>query len=260
MTVERISIELTNQCSKRCSFCYNSSHPNGNTTWTPDELVRFISDCAKSGTQAVSFGGGEPLEYPGLFEVLQRLQGILFRSLTSNGLHLHGENLERLVAAHPDKVHLSIHFPENDCEVNRVIQQVKQLEGLGIRSGVNLLVTKSQLKPATRAARNLYYAGIASDHIVYLPMRGTDTPDPKEIMTVAGGQPFQSMSCLMSCQKSPRFCSISWDKQVRWCSYTVARQSLSALTAASLEAALQDLPLVFCGKNSESDRHILEAI
>lgn len=258
MGVERLSIELTNQCSKQCAFCYNNSHPTGNTTWTSDELITFLLDCAESGTQAVSFGGGEPLEYPGLFEVLQRLQGILFRSVTSNGLHLRGEVLDRLVAARPDKVHLSIHFPEQFQEVKRVINQVKQLEDLGICSGINLLVSKSKLISAFQATQKLYELGIASDRIVFLPMRGTDTPSPKEIAWVANGQPFQSMSCLMACKSSPRFCAISWDKQVAWCSYTVARRPLPALTANALELALQELPLVFCGGNQDCETSRVE--
>lgn len=252
MSVERLSIELTNRCSKHCSFCYNHSQPSGDTSWTPDELVSFVLECEKRGTKAVSFGGGEPLEYPGLFEVLQRLRGILFRSLTSNGLKLQGELLEQLVAAKPDKVHLSIHFPEQQKEVERVISQVKQLEALGIRSGVNLLVPKSKLVAAAKVAQKLSENGIGNDRIVYLPMRGTDTPTPKEIAWVAGGQPFQSMSCLAACKSSPRFCSISWDKQVGWCSYTSARHPLKSVTAEALEEALQDLPLVFCGGKIEN--------
>jgi len=250
MNVERLSIEVTNQCSKRCAFCYNGSHPEGNTTWTPDELVTFILDCAKSGTRAVSFGGGEPLEFPGLFEVLERLEGVLFRSITSNGLHLYGKRLESLVAARPDKVHLSIHFPEQSGEVERVIGKVKELEALGIRSGVNLLVAKSKLAAAFGAAKMLGDAGIGSDRVVYLPMRGRDTPSPKEMTWVAGDRPFQSMSCLMACKSSPRFCSISWNKQVGWCSYTVSRNPLKALTAAALEAALENLGLVYCGESN----------
>lgn len=251
MTVERLSIELTNLCSKKCHFCYNHSHSTGNTSWTPDEVVNFTIDCAKSGTKAVSFGGGEPLEYPGLFGVLQRLQGILFRSLTTNGLWL-DKYLQQLVAASPDKVHISIHFPEQTKEVERVITQVKQLEGLGIRSGVNLLVSSSKLPAAANAAQKLAEAGIGSDRIVYLPMRITDTPTPQEVAQVAGVIPFQSMICLMSCHYSPRFCSISWDKQVGWCSYTTARRRLESLTARSLEEALKDLPLFFCGNTIET--------
>jgi Radical SAM superfamily/4Fe-4S single cluster domain len=247
MAIERISLELTNRCSKHCHFCYNESRSTGNTVWTPDEIASFILDCASAGTQAVSFGGGEPLEYRGLFDVLERLQGALFRSITTNGLHLSGDRLERLVAARPDKVHISIHFPEQAIEVMRVISQAKQLELLGIRSGVNLLVAASNITAAAHTAKMLHESGIGNDRIVYLPMRGMDTPTPQQIAHVAGGKPFQSMTCLSACQKSSRFCAIAWDKQVAWCSYTSARRSLTALTAKALEEALQDLPLIFCG-------------
>ncbi len=208
MTVERLSIELTNKCSKQCHFCYNHSHPTGHTTWATEELVNFVVDCAKSGTKAVSFGGGEPLEYPGLFEVLQQLQGVLFRSITSNGLHLHGDTFHRLVTASPDKVHVSIHFPERKQEVMRAIAHVKKLESLGIRSGVNLLVSASNLTAATRVAQMLHQSGINNDRIVYLPMRSRDTPTPKQIAQVAGGKPFQSMSCLSCGGRCPPYNSL----------------------------------------------------
>lgn len=246
MSVERLSIELTNRCSKQCHFCYNSSHPIGNMTWTADELINFVADCAQAGTQAVSFGGGEPLEYPALFEVLQRLQGVVFRSVTSNGLHLRDSTLRRLVSVHPDKVHLSIHFPEQLWEVHRVMTQVKLLESLGICSGINLLVSASQLIAVGRAAQVLRESGITNDRIVYLPMRGLDSPTPQQVADVAGKEPFQSMTCLTNCQKSDRFCAVTWDKKVAWCSYTSAQRPLEALTAKALDRALQDLPLIFC--------------
>ena len=247
MALDRISIEVTNRCAKACWFCYNHSLPEGETRWTADELVAFVGDCAAHGVKAVSFGGGEPLQYEHLFTVLERLHGTLFRSLTSNGLLLHGERLERLIAARPDKVHLSIHFPERESEMRRVIGQVCQLAGLGIRSGINLLVARSNLSAAGRAAEEVRRAGIGNDRIVYLPMRGQDTPTPAEVAAVAGGQPFQSMTCLLQCGRSPRFCSIGWDKTVAWCSYTRTRRSLPALTYEGLNAALNGLELEFCG-------------
>ncbi len=247
MTLDRISIELTNRCAKACWFCYNSSLPEGDTRWAVDEVVDFVSDCAAHGVRAVSFGGGEPLQYEGLFEVLTRLRGVLFRSLTSNGLLLRAELLDRLVAAAPDKVHLSIHFPERESEVERVVGQVHDLANLGIRSGINFLVARSNLEAAQRAAESVRCSGIGNDRIVYLPMRVTDTPTPEEVARVAGGGPFQSMTCLTGCARSERFCSIGWDRMVAWCSYTRTRAPLGELTFAGLEEALTGLGLEFCG-------------
>jgi molybdenum cofactor biosynthesis enzyme MoaA len=247
VSLERVSIEVTNRCAKTCWFCYNHSAPEGGTRWTADELVDFVSDCAAHGVKAVSFGGGEPLQYVGLFEVLERLRGTLFRSLTSNGLLLHGELFNGLLKAAPDKVHLSIHFPERDAEVRRVIRQVHELAQRGIRSGVNLLVARSNLPAARQAAEALRQSGVGNDRIVYLPMRGQDTPSPREVAAVAGDLPFQSMSCLTACGRSPRFCSVGWDRTVAWCSYTATRAPVKSLTYAGLQAALDGLGLEFCG-------------
>jgi molybdenum cofactor biosynthesis enzyme MoaA len=246
-TLERVSIELTNRCAKACWFCYNHSLPGGDTHWQPDEVVAFVRDCAAHGVKAVSFGGGEPLQYDGLFAVLERLRGVLFRSLTTNGLPLPGDLLERLVAAAPDKVHLSIHFPERASEVERVVRQAQELADRGVRSGVNFLVARSNLEAARRAAATVRAAGIGNGRIVYLPMRGRDTPTPREVAAVAGDAPFQSMTCLAGCGRSPRFCSVAWDKTVAWCSYTKTRAPLRSLTYAGLEAALDGLGLEFCG-------------
>jgi hypothetical protein len=252
MSLDRVSIELTNRCTKACWFCYNSSQPAGATRWSVDEVVAFAGDLAAHGVKAISFGGGEPLQYDGLFDLLRRLDGILFRSLTSNGLLLHGDLLEQLVAARPDKVHLSIHFPEWAAEVERIIRQVHELADRGIKSGINLLVARSQLTAATDTARTIREAGIGNERIVYLPMRGQDTPTPDEVGQVAGGQRFQSMSCLAECGKSPRFCSIGWDGSVAWCSYTNARAPLRELSHAGLTAALEGLGLIFCGGSDGS--------
>jgi sulfatase maturation enzyme AslB (radical SAM superfamily) len=245
--IELVSIELTNACGKACWFCYNHSHAAGQSRWPPDDVVSFVRDCAANGVKAVSFGGGEPLQYDGVFDVLRRLDGVLFRSMTTNGLLLEGETLTRLVEARPDKVHVSIHFPHHAPEVERVIEQVTDLSARGVRSGVNLLVQRSQLVGATTAAERLRSAGIGNDRIVYLPMRGQDTPTPREVADVAGGKPFQSMSCLSACARSPRFCSVGWDRSVAWCSYTTARRVMSEPTHAALMAALDGLGLTFCG-------------
>jgi molybdenum cofactor biosynthesis enzyme MoaA len=247
LNLERISIEVTNRCAKACWFCYNHSQPEGDTAWTVEELEAFVRDCAAHGVKAVSFGGGEPLQFDGLFDLLARLRGVLFRSITSNGLLLTGPVLEKLMEAAPDKVHISIHFPEREAEVQRVIRQVHELAERGVRSGVNFLVARSNLGAAAQAAEVVRAAGIGNDRIVYLPMRGRDTPTPAEVARVAGGGPFQSMTCLPGCGKSPRFCSVSWDRQVAWCSYTASRAPLPELTYRGLAATLPGLGLTFCG-------------
>lgn len=248
---ERISVELTNFCSKGCPFCYNVSNQSGETQWRSYELIAFIADCARHGVRAVSFGGGEPLEYSGVFDVIEALAGVVFRSLTTNGLPLTGEIEDRLVAASPDKVHISIHFPHLAREVQRVREQVVRLTERGVRCGVNLLVEKSRVADCKTAVQTLAQAGVGLDRIVFLPLRGPTAAGaptaPGDILEVAGGSRFQSMTCLKACAKSARFCAISWDKRVAWCSYTPERRRLETLDAQGLSRALDGLGLVYCG-------------
>jgi len=244
--LDRLSIELTNACSKACSFCYNASHPEGATAWTPGEVVAFVTDCAQHGIAAASLGGGEPLQYPGLYDVLAALDGVVFRSFTTNGLLLDAA-MPEVVAVRPDKIHVSLHFPGHEREVRRVVRQVVALQAAGVTSGINLLVRASELDAATVAARAIADAGIGPERVMYLPMRGADTPTPRQLARVAGGPRFQSMTCLMGCGKSPRFASVGWDKRVAWCSYTTTRRPLPSLDWAGLTAAMNGLGLAYCG-------------
>ncbi len=251
--IQRLSIELTNRCSKGCSFCYNQSSALGRTKWLPSEVVSFVQDCAEHGSEAVSFGGGEPLQYDELDYVLTALKGSLFRSITTNGLQLTNERLDRLANSAPDKVHVSIHFPEDMVEVQRVAKKVSLLELHGIKSGVNLLVARSKLEFAKAAAQFLHERGIDNKRIIYLPMRRMDTPTAEELFQVAGCQPFQSMTCVTHCHASLRFCSIGWDKSIAFCSYTSTRRLLPELTFAGLMMAMENLGLTFCGDTHEAN-------
>ena len=248
MTLRFVSVEPSRRCTKACSFCYNGSDAHGDGRWTASELVAFARDLAANGVEVLSFGGGEPLEWVGVFDTLRELDGVLLRTLTTNGLPLRDASIEaRLVAAKPDKVHVSIHRPGNAREVRRVIDSVHRLAERGLRSGINLMVPRSRLAEASSAAAAIRSAGIQNERIVYLPMRGSDTPTPEEILTVAGG-PFQSMTCLRGCGRSERFASVAADRTAAWCSYTTSRRALRAPTFEALRSALHGLGVRFCGE------------
>ena len=250
--MELLSIELTNKCKKACSFCYSSSVPTGTIAWNPRQLIDVLNDCHSFGLKAVSFGGGEPLEYEPLFDVLEALNSNLYKSITTNGLLLTDSLLERL-ARHINKIHVSIHFPEKESEVLRVCRQVRQIEEHDIKAGINFLVRKSQLDFAKKAARIISEHRFKPEQIIWLPMRLIgDEPTPKELASIATlvSPQFQTAYCLLSCKKSPRFASINCQQEVGWCSYTSSRTKVNPLTWDGLIKALQDLSLEYCGNRS----------
>ena len=151
--IELLSIDLSNYCSKQCPFCYNLSTREGNTLWKSQEVINFASDCINHGVKAVSLGGGEPFEYEGVFDVIDALYPKCYLSVTSNGLPLENERIWEMLTEHkPDKIHITIHKPDNEAEVNRVERQVQRIASIGIKPGLNLSVGADKVV----LAKNVY--------------------------------------------------------------------------------------------------------
>ena len=237
--IELLSIDLSNYCSKQCPFCYNNSTREGNTMWQPSEVIDFASDCIKHGVKAVSLGGGEPFEYEGVFDVIDALYPQCYLSVTSNGLPLEDPAIwEQLKMHKPDKIHLTIHQPENKAEVERVEKQLQVIDKIGIKPGLNLLVGASKIESAKDVYARLSKI-LKSEQIIMVPQRFSNTPTPKQLASVAGDKPFQSPSCLLKCQRPANFCSVSWDKKVNSCSFAGGKQTLRTLDHQGLCQALE---------------------
>lgn len=244
--IELLSIDLSNYCSKQCLFCYNHSRREGNTLWKPQEVIDFASDCISHGVKAVSLGGGEPFEYDGVFEVIDALYPKCYLSVTSNGLPLENERIWGMLNVHkPDKIHVTIHQPENDVEVMRVERQVQQIASIGIKPGVNLLVGADKIKFAKKVYNQLIEI-LNNDQIILVPQRFSNTPSPKQLASVAGGKPFQSPSCLLKCQRPTNFCSVSWDKKVNSCSFAPNKEQLKSLDYRGVIEALEQVKWKSC--------------
>lgn len=240
--IELLSIDLSNYCSKQCSFCYNHSTRAGNTLWKPQEVIAFASDCIHNGgVKAVSLGGGEPFEYEGVFEIVDPLYPLCYLSVTTNGLPLEAPTVWHHLTQHkPDKIHVTIHQPENPQEVERVLNLVQRIARIGIKPGVNLLVGADNTDNAATVYQQLSLL-LTPKQIILVPQRYSNTPTPKQLASVAGGKPFQSPSCLLECRPPQNFCSVSWDKKAAPCSFAPRKEPLPSLDFAGLEAALKNV-------------------
>ena len=246
MTKELLSIDLSNYCTKQCPFCYNYSTKEGNVAWTPDEVIAFASDCVAHGIKAVSLGGGEPFEYDGIFKVIDALYPLTYLSVTTNGLPLEKPGVwEMLMEHHPDKVHITIHNADSKAEVERVFKQVRRLKDTCIKPGVNLLCPASKIEDCAAAYAALMEI-ISPEQVILIPQRFSDTPTPKQLASVSGGQPFQSPSCILKCEVPEKFISVSWDKKVNHCSYAGGKQPLKTLDWAGVEKVLATVKFQSC--------------
>ena len=232
---------MSNYCSKQCPFCYNHSTREGSTLWKPQEVIDFASDCIEHGVKAVSLGGGEPFEYDGVFEVIDALYPKCYLSVTSNGLPLENEKIWEMLTEHkPDKIHITIHKPDNEAEVNRVECQVQRIALIGIKPGLNLLVGADKFAQAKIVYERMSKV-LNNDQIILVPQRFSNTPSPKQLASVTSGKPFQSPSCLLKCQRPTNFCSVSWDKKVNSCSFAPNKVPLDFLDYNGMMRALENV-------------------
>ena len=248
MMIELLSIDLSNYCSKQCNFCYNHSTRKGNTLWKPQEVIEFASDCIKNGVKAVSLGGGEPFEYNGIFDVIDALFPLCYLSVTSNGLPLEQSAVWNELCNHkPDKIHITIHQPDNKTEVARVKTLIRKIADIGITAGVNLLVGTDKIDAVQSVWQQLRQI-VESKQIILVPQRFSNTPTTKQLGSITNGEAFQSPSCLLECRKPENFCSISWDKKANFCSYAVGKESLMTLDFNGLQNALKNVKWESCSK------------
>lgn len=85
-TPELADVKLTDRCAMGCLHCYQGSTPKGAH---PDLTPVVISDTIRSlGVLEVAIGGGEPLEYPGFWDVVNHLQGTVKVNITTRRLDL----------------------------------------------------------------------------------------------------------------------------------------------------------------------------
>lgn len=233
-----LSLDISNFCSKQCSFCYSHSTKIGSSLWTSEEVIYFLKDCIKNGIKAVSLGGGEPFEYDDIFIIIREIYPHAYLSITSNGLALEDENIwEQLLINSPDKIHITIHYPDDIDEVNRVISTINKLKATKIKAGVNLLVSKDKIS-ACRSAYTKLLKILNEQEIILVPQRFSNTPTPEELASVAAGHCFQSPSCLLGCIRPSNFCSVSWDKRVNSCSFAGGKAKLDTLDFEGLISAL----------------------
>ena len=246
MNIELLSIDLSNFCSKQCPFCYNHSDAHGNAIWKPDEVISLSQDCIANGVKAISLGGGEPFEYDGVFQIIDAIRPIAYISVTTNGLPLLNHAIwQSLISHRPDKIHITIHNPEDRKEAQRVFGQVIELKNTDITAGVNLLVPSDKLEACRDVYANLRTI-FSSKQIITVPQRFSKTPSPKELAFVTDNEPFQAPSCILRCKQPENFCSVSWDKKVNFCSYAGGKQPLESLTYQGVVDALDRIKFQSC--------------
>lgn len=96
---ELADISISNHCSKGCSFCYKNSRINYSFMSVEDYCFVLDTLCHPQygSVFQVAIGGGEPLEHPQLYEILDStIERGIVPNITTNGLFLNESAVNKL--------------------------------------------------------------------------------------------------------------------------------------------------------------------
>jgi radical SAM protein with 4Fe4S-binding SPASM domain len=144
---ETVHLAITTRCNLSCPGCY-VPRQEGEPELTVTDWCNLIAQWAQMRVFQVAVGGGEPLLYDGLFEVLSCAceQGLV-PNLTTNGILLDSDTVRHLQQAGVARVNVSWNSPGGSDRDRRqaASHALRLLFKSSMQVGVNLLITPSLL-------------------------------------------------------------------------------------------------------------------
>jgi len=93
----KLFLDVTNFCNLGCAHCLSSSSSKNHDSLTFETIEDIARQCEDAGVFYVKIGGGEPLLYPRIFELIDMLNAhSLDVSLTTNGTRVTPQTAEAL--------------------------------------------------------------------------------------------------------------------------------------------------------------------
>lgn len=142
---ELADISLSNRCAKGCTFCYKDSTPTGKLMSLDDYALVLdqLTHPTWGPVFQVALGGGEPLDHPQLFEILQetRRRGII-PNFTTSGYGLTAALAQR-IAPLAGAVAVSV----QDFEISSLIP-ARILTNAGVKTNLHFLLCDQSLADA----------------------------------------------------------------------------------------------------------------
>jgi len=187
-------IELTNNCDLNCIHCFRTKKPVFNL---PEKLLKeLLSQLSVLGTLNVTFTGGEPFLYKGLFESVSyaRRKGLNVKISTS-GTAIKKTDIRSLKSLAPITIQASIYgstaaihdaITRTNGSYRKTLSTLKLLSSAGISVKTNMIVMKKNFFQLERAKKMAHREGWAfsSDFIIYPGDNGSNGPLQNRITNI----------------------------------------------------------------------------
>lgn len=93
----KLFVSVSNECNLSCNHCMSDSSPHGKRLMSPDDLKQISDEAADMGVFQITIGGGEPLLYKGLWDVVSHMrQNYLGVSMTTNAYVVRESDIDNL--------------------------------------------------------------------------------------------------------------------------------------------------------------------
>ncbi len=146
-----VHIGITNRCNLQCPSCYVVKDPSRDLPL--DQGRALILQLIDARVLNIAFGGGEPLLYPNIWELLETCQRHMNCAITTNATLITQESAQKLAQLGPPFMQVSLNgqTESQNAQVrttssfNDAIRGIEHLKNAGIPFGINYIVTPQNL-------------------------------------------------------------------------------------------------------------------
>ncbi len=153
-----LNIELMDYCPLSCSYCFKDN--NATHSLEKGYLFKLIDEAAENGIVTVLLSGGEPLLYPDLIKVVEKLkQKRICTYISTSGVGLNSHLLKELLYIGLDMLYISLNGSKKEInELSRdgydeAIQAMKMCESAEIPYRINWVARNDNIKDLTALIR-----------------------------------------------------------------------------------------------------------
>lgn len=150
---ELADISISNRCSKGCDYCYRSSMLDGALMKLEDycSVLDSMNSPEHGNVFQVALGGGEPLEHPDFFEIIdETLNRGIVPNFTTNGRLLKAEIFERLKGK-VGAIAISISSMDEMNVFNDILKDRK-----GIKINLHYILSRNSVEQAIEIVRGKF--------------------------------------------------------------------------------------------------------
>lgn len=160
---ETVHWALTYDCNHHCDDCYSRRHTS-NSLLKKEEYIEILYHLASVGIFQLALGGGEPLTFPYLTEVIKEAANLrLAVHLTTSGIGL-SRDFFHDVCGFLSSLQIGINhqriLADPHMEEERITLLIKSSNSYNLPIGANLILSKSVLENFTQLISFLYSCGI----------------------------------------------------------------------------------------------------